>query len=158
MVDLLDYRRLKVLILANAALMAGTYLSSGSKARALKRLFSVELMRRCVRPATREATNVPTLKRIGTVARLPAIPRAACTGCCWTWSSRRTSGARRSRADSITSSRRRFRVSISVTGGSESVTQRLLVALEDGDRVLQQRTAVFRRVEQIGDAAGARDE
>src|SRR5258708_24568330 len=80
MVDLLDYRRLKVLILANAALMAGTYLSSGSKARALKRLFSVELMRRWVRPATREATNVPTLKRIGTVARLPAIPRPHAPG------------------------------------------------------------------------------
>src|SRR5207253_8913010 len=70
----------------------------------------------------------------------------------------RTSVARCNCADSSTSSRRRFRVSISVTGGSESVPQRLLVALEDGDGVLQQRTAVFGRVEEIGDSAGAREQ
>ena len=45
---------MRVLSLGNTALMAGTYLSRGSKARRLKPLFSLEVMRRLrLRPATR---------------------------------------------------------------------------------------------------------
>src|SRR4051812_21282181 len=114
-------------------------------------------MRR-LRPATRDATNVPTLNRIGTVARLPATPSAACTGWRWTCSRRRTRVARCSSAESITSSRRRCRLSISVTGSPQSIAQRLLVALQDGDRVLEQRTAVLRYIHQVGDARAAREQ
>src|SRR5436190_14877673 len=140
MVNLLYLLRLMDLSLGKAALMAGTYLNSGSKARTLKRLFSVESMRRffC---ATRPATIEPTLKRTGTLAS-PATTRiAAFTGCCCTLSRRRTSVARCSCAESSTSSRRRCRISISVTGSSHAVAQRLLIALQHGDRFLEKRRA-----------------
>src|SRR6185503_18418246 len=127
-VDLLYLRRLMVLSLGKAALMAGMNLSSGSNARTLKRLFSVEPVSR-KSSDTRRATSDPTLIRTGTVAALAASPSARCTGWCSTCSMRRTIVARCSSAESSTRSRRRRRSSSSVTGGAHSVAQRLLVAL-----------------------------
>src|SRR6476620_8138964 len=137
--------------------MAGRYLSSGSNARTLKRLFSLELMRRRLR-AARSITSDPTLNRIGTLATPATNRSAALTGCCCTWSRRRTSVARCSSAESSTSSRRRRRTSISVTGGPHGAAQRLLVALEDGDGFLEQGLALLRGLGEVGDAGAAQHE
>src|SRR5258706_13419098 len=145
------------LSLGKAALMGGRNLNSGSNARTLKRLFSVELMWRS-RRETRRATSEPTLINTGTVAALAAKPSARCTGWCSTCSMRRASVARCSSAESSTSSRRWRRISSSVTGGTHSAAKRLLVALQHLDGLLQHRLVVLRGFHEVRDAARARED
>src|SRR6476660_5102476 len=156
-VDLLYLRRLMDLSLGKAALMAGRNLNSGSNARTLKRLFSVELMWRS-RGEARRATSEPTLINSGTVAALAARPSARCTGWCSTCSMRRTRVARCNCAESSTRSRRRRRTSSSVTGGTQSIAKRLLIAPQHRDGFLQQGLAPLRGFHEVRDAAATRED
>src|SRR6185503_13599615 len=73
--------------------------------------------------------------------------------------SRRAIVARCSSAERSTSSRRRCSMSISVIARSlEAAMERLLVALQHRDRLLQDRVALLRGEEDVGAAADARQE
>src|SRR5262249_55089576 len=74
------------------------------------------------------------------------------------WSMRRTMVARCSPAETITSPRRARRTSSSVTRRSQPVAQRLLVALQHRDGVLEERLALLRFVHQVRDGARARED
>src|SRR3954465_14922872 len=84
---------------------------------------------------------------------------ARCAGFAWMRPRRRTKVARCSSADRITSSRRRLRTSISVIARSlQPLVQRLLVALQHGDRLLEERVALLRRDDDVAHAARAHEQ
>src|SRR5690242_16119008 len=89
------------------------------------------------------------------VAANPSTLRA---GFAWMRSSLRTTLARCSSAVRTTSSRRWRSSSSSVTGASQRFLQAGLVALEDADRVLEDRVALLRLRPDVDGTRGARQQ
>ena len=82
---------------------------------------------------------MPSESSAGRLATFAANPSSLRVGFAWMRSRRRTTVARCSSAASTTSSRRCRSCSSSVTGAPQHLLQPRLVALEDGERFLEER-------------------